>query len=408
MPPVRTTKQRQIAPATPSSVANNVTGSIEALRSTASLLAFTQNRTSCPVSLAYQFEEEARAASTGRTPIPARAELHGLSAELRDYLDALFPSTEYSEEWKAKPGNMLVMNLLGTCILGFPKQNNETDEAHLQRANQHGRTWQQLFPLPPEFDCDHVIDNEHLGEPILIALLVSLWAIHKRVGVSKSTLLPGFPMFNNSHIEEHWCKVDKCFIGVLVSIHFRGFGKKQLFIDALPSINAQANRKFIGAATKQSCEAFVRYLHQHHNFPEDNFWRFNVDVLLSANMFDAMKGLLTKLGRHTYSNAWIRSILVDHMIPKDKAQQISGGLFYKNFLLLDMLVPTFRFSKDAHGRPHERCKLANQHLTPAERARGFPDGGNFNIYEAPFPNMVSLEKQAIENNPDLGYESETF
>lgn len=384
---------------------------------------YTRNGDLCPAKLCFNTDVEAEDIAAADT-ITDQANQDG-----RAFFDTLFPDDVYTVEWKAKPRNMLVMEALGTYVMGdFPKNNGETDAQYYMRAAGAGarhRIFQQRFPLPPAFDCDHLDPaNVHLGEPILMAILVSLWDYHKRSGKSKLTQRPGHPYQGTFQAESHWVKVDQCVIGVLCSIHYRGFGKKQLFSNAYKTIDSQANRQCSGPHIKACCDAFITYLVEHFNYPAtERLMRLNVPTLQTTNFYAQLHstsrgGMMEKLRHGCYSDQWILSICQGTgQIETADANKISGGLFYKNYLLLDMLLPEFRYvsnlSQRNGGVAIERCGATTRHLTNREREWGFADGTAAQpfpwtrIYESPFPGMVFKKDSAADHDQQLAdYESE--
>ena len=142
----------------PARTSDRVT-SIEALRNPAQLGIFCRraNAASCVITLNYLFENEADAEAGDL--IPPLNTVPEESRPSRQYYDTLFPTAQYPDNWKAKPGNMVVMEVLGTFILGnFTRNENETDAQYYLRAasRPHLRIFQQRFPLPPAFDYDNV------------------------------------------------------------------------------------------------------------------------------------------------------------------------------------------------------------------------------------------------------------
>ena len=176
-------------------------------------------------------------------------------------------------------------------------------------------------------------------------------------GVSKSVEIAGFPIQKGQQLQTHFCQVDQCLIGVLCSIHYNGFGKTSIFCDKYMSIDSQAGRAFIGEQVRNSCIAFVTYLEQYHNFPEGHFRRFNVACLRVAKFYKQLNMQKKRLCNGVYSDHWIRTICGPEpgIIEGNNRQKISGSLFYKNYFLFDMLVPTFRYNETPYGTKFDRC-----------------------------------------------------
>ena len=139
---------------------------------------YTRNGDLCPAKLCFNTDVEAEDIAAADT-ITDQANQDG-----RAFFDTLFPDDVYTVEWKAKPRNMLVMEALGTYVMGdFPKNNGETDAQYYMRAAGAGarhRIFQQRFPLPPAFDCDHLDPQTFTwGSPFLWQFLCRYGIITK-------------------------------------------------------------------------------------------------------------------------------------------------------------------------------------------------------------------------------------
>jgi len=290
------------------------------------------------------------------------------------FLASLFPPGKYTAAWRADPLNKVLMEAYSQFIVGhFPKLNDlETDAMRLRRAHNAGRLFQQKYPLPKNFDLASLRDPAHadLRDQVFVAMLVSIWAWHKKHGRPPNSVVEDsrFPVRN--YMQDVQPKVDMFTLCLLMRVHARGFGGFKFFgrhKSRWRTIETQYPN------TYKRGIAFAGYIIEHYNF---NTPGRTIDIKSVENFNVHESGwrhLRGKLSSSVWSTEYIKT--PGHAgIEANLTEVVVGGLFYKNFLLWDALVPGFRkkYTRTSRRPAMDWCDATNRHLTDEQKASSFP------------------------------------
>ena len=302
------------------------------------------------------------------------------------YYLALFPIQIYPDAWRRNPHNAVLMEVLGTTVIGdFPRLNAlETDQAYFLRASLLGRIFQQVFPLPPKFQALAAINNENLAHVAHLAMLVAIWTWNKMNGVSQCITSNGFPIKQKNFLQAQ-VPMNMTVLLTLAEKSYAGFGSQPVITANLVNLQQLLTSRVTGAWGRLAYNhiiQFIRYILNEYEFDPNTGYQIATQSFINAGNLYMMRHRVFEKGRQIYSDNRIANVtqiqeiaggIHYSQIPiRGQDQYIKQAMFFHNFILFDTLVYDFKDYFSNAGILEERCLFRCRHITQRENARIFP------------------------------------